>query len=265
MKQFDLFVDESGVSNPLDKQTQIYVLCGCAVANDKRNALKTRADQIKFKYWGRTNILFHSRDMGLRLGDYEQFKKNKAQYTALLHDLFNFLNEFQYTIFVVVVDKQIARIKGWNGPKIIRETAHRLMYHFIVWLLGRGGDHGKITIESATSERDQYYLREFSYFLSPGATEFAIDYRKVQSMITSISFVTKNNSDIEEELADIFAFSARCKYLRQSGKETYKVGTYEDRVIRVLDRRLFQKPKFARETKMKLYEAIDPFCVVPKM
>lgn len=265
MKQFDLFIDESGVANPLDKKTEIYVLCGCAVEKDQRIVLKTRADQIKFKYWGRTNVLFHSRDIGLQRGDYEQFKKQKAIYIEFLHDLFIFLKEFQYTIFVVVVDKQIARTKGWNGAKIIQETAHRVFYHYIVWLLSRGGDQGKITIESATSEQDQYYLREFSYFLSPGATEFAIDYRKVQTMITSVSFVTKNNSDIEEELADIFAFAARCKYLRLSGKETYKVGTYEDRIIRVLDRKLFQKPKFAKETKMKLYEAIDPFCVVPKI
>ncbi len=264
MKQFDLFVDESGVANPVDKKTELYVLCGCAVEKDQRIAIKTRADQIKYKYWGRTNVLFHSRDIGLRIGDYEEFKTHKTTYIEFLHDLFTFLNEFLYTIFVVVVDKQIARTKGWNGPKIVQETAHRLFYHYIAWLLGRGGDHGKITVESATSERDQYYLREFSYFLSPGATEFAIDYKKVQAMITSISFVTKNNSDIEEELADIFAFAARCKYLRQSTKETYKVGTYEDRIIRVLDRKLFQKPKFAKETKMKLYETIDPFCVVPK-
>ncbi len=264
MKQYDLFVDESGVANPLDKKTEIYILCGCAVERDQRLAIKTRADQIKFKYWGRTNILFHSRDIGLRIEEYEQFNKQKARYAEFLHDLFLLLNEFRFTIFVVVADKQVARTEGWNGTKIVQETAHRLFYHFIVWLLGLGGDHGKITIESATSERDQYYLREFSYFLSPGATEFAIDYRKVQSMITSISFVTKNNSDIEEELADLFAFAARCRYLRQSGKATYKVGTYEDRIIRILDRKLFQKPKFAKETKMKLYEAIDPFCVVPK-
>lgn len=264
MKQFNLFIDESGVANPLDKKTEIYVLCGCAVESDQRKALKIRADQIKFKYWGRTNVSFHSRDIGLRIGDYEVFKKQKTRYVEFLHDLFIFLNEFQYTIFVVVADKSIARQKGWNGSKVVQETAHRIFYHYIVWLLGRGGDHGKITIESATSEQDQYYLREFSYFLSPGASEFAIDYRKVQTMITSVSFVTKNNSDIEEELADIFAFAARCKYLRVSGKETYKVSTYEARIIRVLDHKLFQKPKIAKEMKMKLYEAIDPFCVVPK-
>lgn len=133
MKQFNLFVDESGVANPLDKKTELYVLCGCAVEKDQRIVLKTRADQIKFKYWGRTNILFHSRDIGLRLGDYERFKKHKTEYTEFLRDLFLFLNEFLYTIFVVVIDKHVARTKGWNGPKIVQETAHRLFYHYIVF------------------------------------------------------------------------------------------------------------------------------------
>ncbi|MEK9143216.1 MAG: DUF3800 domain-containing protein [Patescibacteria group bacterium] len=40
MRQFDLFVDESGVANPLDKKTELYVLCGCAVEKDQRIGTK---------------------------------------------------------------------------------------------------------------------------------------------------------------------------------------------------------------------------------
>jgi hypothetical protein len=263
MKQYELFIDESGVADPLDKKSRYYVLCGCAVEKEQRMNLKIRADQIKFKYWGNTNVLFHSRDIGMKIGDYALFKKQKTLYVSFLKDLFDFLHSYPYTIFVTFSDKQEVRAKGWNVVKLIRETAHRLFYHFIVWLLASGG-HGKITVESATSEHDRYYLMEFSYFLSPGCREFAPTNNKIKPLLTSIAFVTKQNSDIEEEIADLFAYAAQCKYLRQSGKETFKIGSYEDRMIRVLDRKLFQKPKFAKETKMKLYEAIEPFCIVPK-
>ena len=235
MRYFELFIDESGNVNPLDKISKIYVLCGCAVAKEQCVNLKIRSDQIKFKYWGKTDILFHSRDIGKKLGDYAKFRQNKKEYQDFLTDLFYFLKELHYTIFVI-----------------------------IVWLLGLKNDRGKITIESATAEKDRYYLNEFSYFLSPGCKELSVDYRKVRSVLTSVAFVTKHNSDIEEEIADLFAFAAQCKYFRETKQAAYKVGSYEDRIIRILDRKLFQKPKFAKKEKMKFYEAIDPFYLIPR-
>ena len=248
----------------MDKTSDVYVLCGCAVEKEQRSILKIRADQIKFKYWGRTNTIFHSRDIGKKIEDYVIFKKQRNVYESFIKDLLFFLKEGHFTVFIVVLDKKLARTRGWNATKSIRETAHWLFYHYVSWLLGLGESRGKITVESATAEKDRYYLNEFSYFLSPGCKELSIDYKKVKSLLTSISFVTKQNSDIEEQIADLFSYAAGCKYSRLNEVETYKVGTYEDKMIRILDSKLFQKPRFAKESKMKLYEAIEPFCVVPK-
>lgn len=263
MRSYKLFIDESGIVNPLDTTSSIYVLCGCAVEKDQRIPIKTRADQIKFKYWNRTDIIFHSRDIGKRIGNFSIFKKNKMLYKSFLSDVVHFLKESHFTVFIVVLDKEEAKKQGWNDIKGTRESAHWLFYHYIVWLLG-GGNRGKITIESATAEKDRYYLNEFSYFLSPKCTELSIDYKKIKAMLTSISFVTKQNSDIEEQLADLFAYAAKCKYFRLQGKDTYKVGSYEDRVIRILDNKLFKKPRLAKEAKRKLFEVIEPFCVLPR-
>ena len=132
------------------------------------------------------------------------------------------------------------------------------------WLFGLKRGSGKITIESATSEKDRYYLSEFAYFLAPGCRELSVSFRDVQSLLTAISFVTKHNDDIEEQIADIFAYGMRCAYLRESGKETFKVGSYEDRLIKIMKLKLFAKPKFAKERKMKFYETIQPFCILPE-
>lgn len=264
MKTFELFIDELGHSNPLSKQSEVYVLCGCVIEKTDREDLKIRADQIKFKYWNKTDIVFHSKEIGRSENDFKIFHKNPTKKLEFIKDLFNYLSNSNISIFVILIDKENARKRGWNSIKVIRDTARKLFYHFIVWLLAMGSSRGKIYVESATAEKDKYYLNEFSYFLSPGSRELSVDYKILKEIITSISFVTKRNHDIEEQLADLFAYAARCKYMRINKKETYKVGSYEDQLIRILDMKLFKKPRFAKERKMKFYETIDPFCVIPK-
>lgn len=261
---YELFIDELGHFNPLSKQSDIYILSGCVVEKTEREDIKIKADQIKFKYWGRTNIIFHSRDLGKDENDFEIFRKNYKKKSDFLSDFYSFLNDANTAIFIVVVDKQIAKNEGWNSIKVIKETTNKLFYHFIVWLLAMKGSQGKIYVESATAEKDRYYLSEFSYFLSPGCKELLIDHKIIQNLLTSISFVTKRNHDIEEQIADLFAYAARCKFMRMTKKETYKVGSYEDRMIKILENKIFKRPRIAREKKMKLYESIDPFCVIPK-
>lgn len=264
MKLYELFIDELGQSNPLSLQSNVYILCGCVIEKPHREFVRARADQIKFKYWGKTNIVLHSRDLGKNESAFSIFKNRPRLKEEFLNDLFTLLKISNIAIFAIVVDKQIAREKGWNSVKTIKETARKLFYHFIVWLLAMGDAKGKINVESATSEKDAYYLRDFSYFLSPGCKELVVDYRIIQDILTSISFVTKRNHDLEEQIADLFAYAIKCKFMRLVNKKTYKIGSYEDRMIKILEGKLFKKPRIAREKKMKFYETIDPFCIIPR-
>lgn len=175
LKSYELFIDELGQANPISKQSDIYVLSGCAMEEGQRNNL-----------------------------------------------------------------------------------------NFITWLLGLTGAKGKVNIESATAEKDRYYLNTFSYFLSPGNKELKVNYKKLQELLTSISFVTKRNYDIEEQIADLLAYAAKCKYLRLTKKKTFEIGSYEDKIIKVLETKLWRLPKLAGEKKMRFYKNIDPFCVIPK-
>ena len=76
MKEYFLFIDESGSPDPKNRQSDIYIFCGCSIPKYKREELKIWADRIKFKYWGKTNIVFHSREIGRNEGDFSIFKKN---------------------------------------------------------------------------------------------------------------------------------------------------------------------------------------------
>lgn len=163
----------------------------------------------------------------------------------------------------VVVNKKTARKKGWNRIKIIRETVKKLFYHFIALLLS-SKSRGKVIVESATAEKDQYYLKEFSYFLSPATKELSANFKTMQKTLTSISFVTKNNYDIEEQIADLFAYGAKCKYEKEVEKFKFDKNSYESKIISIFEKKLFVKPRKAREGKEKFYERIVPFCVLPK-
>lgn len=263
-KYYELFIDELGQANPVSKQSDVYVLSGCGIEENQRNVLKIKADQIKFKYWGHTNIVFHSREIARNEGLFSIFEKDKAKKQEFQKDLFELLKQCIFIMFVVISDNKQARTVGWNSDKVIKETSNLIFLHFITWLLGIANAKGKINIESATAEKDRYYLNTFSYYLSPNNKQLDINYKKIQETLTSISFVTKRNHDIEEQVADLLAYAAKCKYLRLNKKKTFKIGSYEDKIIKILDSKLWRLPGFAKEKKMRFYKNIEPFCIIPK-
>lgn len=264
MNDYCLFIDELGTPDPKDFQSDVYVLCGCAVKENRRRELSIRADQIKFKYWERTDMIFHSRDIGRNSKEFSIFNDDLELRVSFFRNLFGFLQKAGIITFVVLVDKKLCREKGWDKTKIIKETTHKLIYNFIAFLLSCIGRKGRVVIESATSEKDGFFLNSFSYFLSPGFKELSVDYKKIRESLTSISFVTKNNLDIEEQIADLFAYAAKCKYLRESKQQEFTKDTYEAKIIKIFESKLFSKPVRAGERKMKFFEKIEPFCVLPK-
>lgn len=258
-----LFIDESGNCDLHNKQSNYYILCGCCVPENKKDQLKTYADQIKFKYWGRTNIVFHSRDLHTNRKDFAIFRNNLLQKNEFLQDLFIFLKQSPIILLIILIDKKLANKKGWNKIKILKETSHYLVYHFIALLFSNPVFKGKIVIESATAEKDRYFLNSFSYFLSPGFTELDGDLTKVRKVLTSISFVTKNNLDIETQIADLFAYGARCKFEKEKNNKGFVKNSYEAKMMTILEQKLFKPPYSAKENKMRFYKKIKPFLVLP--
>jgi hypothetical protein len=264
MKRYALFIDESGkleVSN----NSSVYVLCGCSILEENREVLKILADQIKFKYWGRTDIVFHSREIGRNEGDFEIFKDKPELKESFIKDLLLFLNSIPVIIFTIVIDKDAAYKLNWNEIKIVKETSNKLIYNFITFLLSKPNTSGHIIIESANSKKDKYYLNSFSYFLSPnGAQSLEFEHTQIRKILTSISFVTKNNFDIEEQISDLFAYAAACKFQKERKTREIELGSYEDSMINLLESKLFRMPQNAKNLKKKLFEKIDSFYILPQ-
>lgn len=259
--QYKLFIDELGTASTKDVQSDLYVLAGCSVNESDRQDIKTWADHIKFKYWGRTDIVFHSREIGRRENDFKIFKNDAVLLGLFLDDLERFLSYARFKMFFVVVDKENARARSWNDIKIYQETSSRIVENFLLTLLSCDST-GKIVIESATAEKDFYFHKALGHFLSEGMKDRGVDYGRVQDTITSISFVTKKNHDIEEQVADLFAYAAKCKFFKDQKKE-WKNGRYEDVILELLEKKLFKVPEGINVKKMRYLKEMNPFDILP--
>ena len=254
---YQLFIDELGTASPKDYQSPFYILSGCFLREDARQNLKIAADMIKFKYWNRINIVFHSREIGRMENDFSILKDKKVR-TNFYADLEHFLTDGNFKMFYLIVDKDKARKQGWNDVKIYQETSSAILGSFLLTLLTTNS-HGKIVIESATAEKDFYFHKAFGEYVSRGIPHLSVPYNRVQDMLTSISFVSKKNHDIEEQIADLFAYGAKCK----NTKMKPKTNSYEEMILRAFPKKVFKVPLQARIGKMKYFNEIDPFQCLP--
>lgn len=257
---YKLYIDESGTANPLDLQSELYILAGCSVNKNDCNNIKILADQVKFKYWRKTDIVFHSREINRREGEFA-ILKDKNIYNEFLKDLEMFLSFSKFKMFFIIVDKNKARQAGWNDVKIYRDTTLYLVRNFLLTLLTTDS-RGEMIIESASAEKDKYLLDAFAYFLGSGIIEPKIDYKTIQDTISSVSFVTKKNNDIEEQISDLFGYAAKLNYLKQQ-KIKFDSGLYEEMILNLLQKKIFKIPKDANPKKTKLFKQVYPFLILP--
>ncbi len=259
MKNVCLYIDESGIGNPKAAQSQLYILSGCLVQEHAQHEMKVKADQIKYKYWDKTEVVFHSKEIARKEGEFKIFKTNSAE-KDFHRNLFDFLHTAAFQMFMVVVDLKKARQLNWNDKKVYEETAKVIVKNFLLALLAQENVRGRLIIESATSQKDFSFHKAAVFHLSNGISEVGITAKQVQQVLTQISFVTKNNHDIEEQIADLMAYPAKLKFLK---KKQADLNEYDKNILRILNRKLFKMHPDTGAKKKKFYEKIDSFRIIP--
>ena len=88
MIHYSLFIDELGESFPKRyRKSPFFILSGCSINQDNRSKLSSHLDQIKFKYWDRTNIVFRSYEIGRKEKDYTIFKNNPSLFNQFARNI----------------------------------------------------------------------------------------------------------------------------------------------------------------------------------
>lgn len=231
---YKLYLDETGTPNTetYNPAFPYFIFSGFIVDESQASKLKTRADQIKFKYWSRTNIVFHSREIGRLENDFS-ILRDPAVEQDFYKDLVQFIISTGGSSVIVVVNKDKAKALGWSTNDVYRNTS-RAMLGFFVEFLHAKNNKGQIVVESAGTKRDLLFYREYIYLLANGFATLGLTHQKVKQLLTSISFVSKNNQDIEEQIADLLAYPAGHQCLTRAGIRPLVPNSYEDKMCRVL-------------------------------
>lgn len=258
MKLVNFFIDESGFANPKLKESPCYIICGCMISNDCRQHLKIKADQIKFKYWGREDIVFHSREIFREEKEFKILRDSKIR-SNFEKDLFNFLNIGGYEIFVAIVDKEKALQQNWNELKVYKESTNAIVRKFVLSLLAKKC-RGRLVVESATSQKDFLFHKAVGFYLSNGVKEFKVPYNDVQDCLSEISFVTKKNHDIEEQIADLLAYGAKLKFLKTKSSDMKE---YDKKILKTFENKLFHADPNIGQYKKQFYDQINSFEIIP--
>lgn len=173
--------------------------------------------------------------------------------------LFNFLAGASYQFFAVVVDNQAVAKLNWNHKKVYKKTTDIMVRNFILSLLATKS-RGRLVIESATAEKDFYFHKAASYYLAKGIPKLNISYLDVQSVLTEISFVTKKNFDIEEQVADLLAYGAKVKFLKKPNND---LSDYDRKILKIVNQKLFTLHPQTGVKKKRFYSKIESFKVLP--
>src|SRR3989338_2110159 len=147
---FKLYLDESGTPalGGYNPSFPYFILSGFIVDGEKAEKLKTRADQIKFKYWSRTNVVFHSREIGRRENDFSILKDPTIE-QDFHKDLVQLITSTGGSSGVVIVDKnKKEKTRGWSANDIYRNTSRAMLAFFIEFLHAKN-NKGQIIVESA--------------------------------------------------------------------------------------------------------------------
>lgn len=261
MKLYHLYIDELGSPNPSSRH-DYFILSTCSVPDKTRELLEQRAGQIRFKYWGGNgnNVIFHSYHIGRKSGAFAIFRQDPAKYREFQNDILGLLRAYPITVFINLTDNAVAYARNWDANAVLKESTAHAIESFVMFLVG-SHKQGKICIESATDAQNTFFLKAFTTYLAPGAIP-NVNFRSVQESLTSLSVVTKKNHDIENQIADLFAYAAKCKYERDELGRSFPTTSYESKIITILERKLYKVPSHAPSVKKRILNRIEPFKIL---
>lgn len=265
MKSLKLYIDELGNSHPGNHSVSpYYILMGCVIDESNQADLKMYADHIKFKYWGKTDVVFHSVDMAKNARDFAIFRGKSNLKKEFQKDLLQFLRGSKVQLIVCLVDKAAVLARGWDERKVVDATAKSVLSSFLAKVKASSPSTGKVIFEISNGFKDKIYLENFNYLISPNFARRDSDYnfRDVQRTLTSINFVTKHNHDIETQISDILSYAARCKLKRDIEGVILAANSYEEKIVRVLENQLIRTPSTISASKKVFFDKINSFDIV---
>lgn len=261
---YKLYVDELGMSHPKSYEVSpFYILLGCIIDEVYQKDLLEHAGHIKFKYWGRTDIIFHSAEIARNLNDFTIFRDDEAKRNEFIKDLLELLQKTPVHITAAVIDKQKAYKNSWSEKTVIRHTASSVLFNFLAFIYTKRPCRGHVIIEAFSAQRDGLYLDAFNHLLSPSFKNKHPHFTDIRTHLTSINFVTKQNHDIEFQIADLLVYGIRCQVEKDRG-DVFEAGSYQEKIMNLANSKLIRSIANMSKDKKVFYDLIKPVDIQPK-
>jgi hypothetical protein len=243
---YTLFLDESGDNNlvNINQKMPHFILGGILIKEQNRPELQHASEFIKQKYYGDKYHVFHAADGTHLTGN---------NYTNFTNDVQKLIEVSELNILVTSVDKRkfltrnppiihalsnYTTQKGYesivvSGQRSINKKSAYEIFTMYLYFLRSLGEKGRVVIEADGGEKDRQIFEAYNQLLSSGHPTLGVSVTEVRQIISSIAFVTKNNFDIETQLADMLAYFSH-QYIRTiSGIKKKSKNEYQDSCMKI--------------------------------
>ena len=256
---YKLFTDESGKNSlkHVDVSNPYYCVAGALIHDTSSLFLQRRADQIKFKYWGRTDVTFHSVDLRHRNNEFSIFNGHPVKLAEFQKDFKDLVLKTNFKVLWVCVDKQeyIKKhpsikysIKNnfrkqilTHQRKLNEKVFAELWQIYLCYLSKKQNSTGTIVVEASDKIQDIDILTSYNRIMSGGLSNLNMTTNDVRDKLTSISFVTKQNWDAGTELADFASYFLTLDHRISSGLKTNGITSFDKEIITLLKTKTFKK------------------------
>lgn len=203
-----MFLDESGDhsldASKIDKSYPMFVLAGCIFDFDYYiKVVETNINELKNKYFGRTDIILRSYNIRKQKGDFLSLvdRKKRIQFYEDINKLFS---GFQFTVIAGAINK-LEHIEQYVNPANPYNLCFRFILERAVMYLGRGADNIILRAESREGHNDRQLATVYEYFRQKGFANF-IKPDEVQRKLVDLSFNQKSQNVVGHQIADLIAY-----------------------------------------------------------
>lgn len=202
-----IYVDESGDHGMLkiNPQYPIFVLSFCLFKiDDYVNGIVPGLQNIKFKYFGHDQIIFHEHEIRKQENDYAFLRTDKNLRNNFLNDISGFVAKSDFEIFAILIDKYKLRDKYKNpfNPYFISlQFGLEILFSYLLFK-GQADKQVSIVFEKRGASEDNALELEFRRLISE-KHNFGwknIDFSKID---VNLIFADKLTNSSGLQLADL--------------------------------------------------------------
>lgn len=232
-----MFVDENGNSDikdilksiskgsTVDENNKYFTVTGVIFTRSQYGVARQRINDLKNKYWKNgcyqykdtyRKVCFHSRDIRRKEG---AFDINTIDYNSFIIDISKLMNDLDYKIISVTVDKENYLLKHYQYN--VYNTAMCFLLQRFIYAMKNNGK-GIVMLEARGKDEDYILLNEMKHII------FDTGIRRVSSQelinrILGIYFNPKWNQKYDNtfsglEIADLSSYPIH-KYIRNGTKD----------------------------------------------